>query len=140
MHEGEQTVTAHRISKPLDFTAVTDHAEYFGELKLCTRDSSTLAYWLPQCMLNRADNFFVRLLAARYWSGLSAAGRESDEDRSIICSLPGVDCQAMAAQKHGPICSRQPRSTMIVAQPVSSPRLWPTSTPTPPSSIICIAT
>jgi len=95
--EGGQTVKA-QISTPLDFTAVTDHAEYFGELKLCTRDSSTLAYWLPQCMINRADNFFVRLLAARYWSGLSAAGRESDEDRSIICSVPGADCQAAAAQ------------------------------------------
>jgi len=94
---GEQTVSA-KISKPLDFTAVTDHAEYFGELRLCTRDSSTLAYWLPQCMLNRADNFFVRLLAARYWSGLSAAGRESEEDRSIICSVPGADCAAAAAE------------------------------------------
>ena len=95
--EGEQTVAA-QISKPLDFTAVTDHAEYFGELKLCTRDSSTLAYWMPQCMLNRADNFFVRLLAARYWSGLSATGRESDDDRSIICSVPGADCKAAAAE------------------------------------------
>ena len=94
---GEQTVRA-QISKPLDFTAVTDHAEYFGELNLCTRDSATFAYWMPQCMLNRADNFFVRLLAARYWSGLSAAGRESDDDRSIICSVPGADCKAAAAE------------------------------------------
>ena len=49
-------------------------------------------------MLNRADNFFIRLLAARYWSGLSATGRESDDDRSFICKLPGVDCPAAAAQ------------------------------------------
>ena len=95
--EGQLTVQA-QISKPLDFTAVTDHAEYFGELNLCTRDSSTLAYWLPQCMINRADNFFVRLMAAAYWSGMSASGRESDDDRSFICSMPGADCKAAALE------------------------------------------
>ena len=94
---GVQTVRA-QISKPLDFTAVTDHAEYFGELNLCTRDSATFAYWMPQCMINRGDNFFVPLLVARYWSGLSATGRESDDDRSIICSVPGADCKAAAAE------------------------------------------
>jgi len=95
--DGEPTIQA-QISKPLDFTAVTDHAEYFGELNLCTRDPSKLAYWMPQCMLNRADNFFIRLLAARYWSGLSASGRESDDDRSFICSVPGADCKAKALE------------------------------------------
>jgi len=94
--DGNPTVTA-RIDRPLDFTAVTDHAEYFGELALCTRDDSTLAWWMPQCMMNRSDNFFIRLLAARYWSGLGAAGRESDADRSFLCRLPGVDCAAAAA-------------------------------------------
>jgi len=93
--EGEFTVRT-QISRPLDFAAVTDHAEYLGELNLCTRDSSKLAYWMPQCMLGRADNFFLRLLAARYWSGLGAAGRESDADRSSICSVPGSDCKAAA--------------------------------------------
>lgn len=93
--DGDLTVET-QISRPLDFTAVTDHAEYFGELNLCTRDSSKLAYWMPQCMLGRADNFFLRLLAARYWSGLGAAGRESDADRSLICSVPGADCTAAA--------------------------------------------
>ena len=95
--DGAQTVQS-QISKPLDFAAVTDHAEYFGELNLCTRDASKLAYWMPQCMMNRADNFFVRLLAARYWSELSASGRDSDEDRSLICSVPGADCEAKALE------------------------------------------
>ncbi len=95
--EGNFTIQA-QISKPLDFAAVTDHAEYFGEFNLCTRDASTLAYWLPQCMINRSENFFIRLLAARYWSGMSAAGRESDEDRSIICSVPGADCKVAALE------------------------------------------
>jgi hypothetical protein len=51
---------------------------------------------MPQCILGRADNFFLRLLAARYWSGLSATGRNSDADRSFLCSVPGADCAAAA--------------------------------------------
>ncbi|MGI9283791.1 MAG: DUF3604 domain-containing protein [Pseudomonadales bacterium] len=38
----------HRISKPLDFAAVTDHAEFFGEYKLCSDETSD-AYKLQYC-------------------------------------------------------------------------------------------
>ena len=37
-----------RIDRPLDFAAVTDHAEYLGELPLCT-DESSAAYALEIC-------------------------------------------------------------------------------------------
>ena len=37
-----------RIDRPLDFAAVTEHAEYLGELPLCTDDSSA-AYALEIC-------------------------------------------------------------------------------------------
>ena len=37
-----------RIDRPLDFAAVTDHAEYLGELSLCT-DESDAAYALEIC-------------------------------------------------------------------------------------------
>lgn len=93
--DGELTVTA-QISRPLDFVAVTDHAEYLGELSLCTREPGKLAYWMPHCIMNRADTFIIRLLAANYWSSLSTKGRESDDDRSYLCSMPGSDCTAAA--------------------------------------------
>ena len=31
----EQTVEA-KIGRPLDFTAITDHAEFFGQINICT--------------------------------------------------------------------------------------------------------
>ena len=37
-----------RIDRPLDFAAVTDHAEYLGELALCT-DASSAVYALEIC-------------------------------------------------------------------------------------------
>ena len=37
-----------RIDRPLDFAAVTDHAEYLGELPLCT-DETSAAYALEIC-------------------------------------------------------------------------------------------
>ena len=54
--EGEQTLRA-RISRPLDFTAVTDHSEFLGPINLCTQDSSKLAYWFPVCIAGRSASF-----------------------------------------------------------------------------------
>ena len=40
---GEQAVRA-KIGRPLDFTAVTDHAEFFGQINVCTQDGKP-GYW-----------------------------------------------------------------------------------------------
>jgi hypothetical protein len=40
--DGERVVEA-RIDRPLDFASVTDHSEYFGEVRLCSADPWTLA-------------------------------------------------------------------------------------------------
>jgi hypothetical protein len=41
-----------RIVRPLDFAAVTDHAELFGETEICTNDEY-LEYNLPECVFYR---------------------------------------------------------------------------------------
>jgi hypothetical protein len=41
-----------QIDRPLDFTAVTDHSEFFGEMRMCAT-SGLPGYWHPACMLHR---------------------------------------------------------------------------------------
>ena len=64
---GEQLIEA-RIQRPLDFTSVTDHAEYLGPINMCTKDSSKLGYWWPHCMMTRASHFWTQMLAASWWT------------------------------------------------------------------------
>lgn len=94
---GEQVVVA-QISKPLDFTSVTDHSEFLGEMNICSNDSSVLAYWAPHCIMTRMDNFYVRLVASEYWVKLGVAGDEAEKERSYVCSIPGKGCEAGAAE------------------------------------------
>ena len=41
-----------QLDRPLDFTAVTDHAEFLGEVQLCTTEGSS-GYWHPVCLIHR---------------------------------------------------------------------------------------
>ncbi len=41
-----------QIDRPLDFTAVTDHAEFFGEMRMCTTHGLP-GYWHPVCIAHR---------------------------------------------------------------------------------------
>jgi hypothetical protein len=41
-----------QLDRPLDFTAVTDHAEFLGEVQLCTTEGSS-GYWHPVCLVHR---------------------------------------------------------------------------------------
>jgi hypothetical protein len=56
--DANQNIIA-RIQRPLDFTSVTDHAEFLGPINLCTQDSSKLAYWFPACIASRSEIFYV---------------------------------------------------------------------------------
>ncbi len=47
--EGQRTV---QIDRPLDFTAVTDHAEFMGEVRICNTRGMD-GYWHPACILHR---------------------------------------------------------------------------------------
>lgn len=42
-----------QIDRPLDFTAVTDHAEFLGEVAICNTRGMD-GYWHPACILHRA--------------------------------------------------------------------------------------
>ena len=54
-----------KLEIPLDFAAVTDHAEYFGELSLCL-DSETRQYSLPICQDIRNDEQKRELITRVY--------------------------------------------------------------------------
>lgn len=105
--DSNQSVEA-RIQRPLDFTAVTDHAEFLGPINLCTQDSSKLAYWFPACIASRSEYFYVQLLAANYWVTLGVVDNSADKAESFVCTLD--DCGAAhkeawkgiqaAAEKH----------------------------------------
>ena len=86
---GEQTVSA-KIGRPLDFTAVTDHAEFFGQINICTLDSSKAGYWWPHCMMTRARNIWLQLLAATWWTDLGGQ-LEDPPKKSFACTLSDCD-------------------------------------------------
>jgi hypothetical protein len=89
--DANQNIIA-RIQRPLDFTSVTDHAEFLGPINLCTQDSSKLAYWFPACIASRSEIFYVQLLAANYWVSLGVVDTSAQKEQSFTCTLG--DCDA----------------------------------------------
>lgn len=92
---GEQKVTA-TIGRPLDFTAVTDHAEFLGQINICTMDSGKAGYWWPHCMMTRAQNLWTQLLAAHWWTILGGQ-QESAPEKSFACTLSDCDAAEKSA-------------------------------------------
>lgn len=86
---GGQSITA-RLRRPLDFTAVTDHAEFLGALTVCTTDPWTPGYWAPHCILTRSKNFYAQLLAVAWWSTLKG----EDTETPLVCRMS--DCTSAA--------------------------------------------
>ena len=86
---GQQNVEA-RIGRPLDFTAITDHAEFFGQINICTLDSGKLGYWWPHCAMTRANNIWLQLIAANWWTDLGGQ-LEDPPSKSFACSLSDCD-------------------------------------------------
>jgi hypothetical protein len=94
--ENESQTRSATIERPLDFMAVTDHAEWFGEVSVCATPGSP-AYDQLICQLLRqvettADEEF---LATANW--LYLVGIPNPTPNLPFCTTtPGVDCDAAA--------------------------------------------
>ena len=93
--DDEQPTRRARIDRPLDFAAVTDHAEFFGEVDLCLREDSGI-HDLPMCRDLRApDDPNDRFATIVEW--LFPAGIPNPPASHGFCATPGIDCDAAAA-------------------------------------------
>jgi Protein of unknown function (DUF3604) len=89
-----QTRESHRIDRPLDFAAVTDHAEFYGEVDLCSTPGSPV-YDQNLCgLLRQAEDPSARFPVTVNW--LFLAGVPSPPRSHAFCFLPGIDCDAAA--------------------------------------------
>lgn len=77
-----------QIDRPLDFTAVTDHSEFMGEMRMCMNRGEK-GYWHPICMQHRwLPNLSFGTFAAY---GMAAKRRWG------FCGDDNEDCMAAAA-------------------------------------------
>ena len=67
--DGEQRIAA-QLERPWDFASVTDHAEYLGQVSICTEDDAKAGYYWPHCGLTRSSVFWFQLIAANMWTKL----------------------------------------------------------------------
>jgi hypothetical protein len=77
-----------QLDRPLDFTAVTDHAEFLGEVRICTTPGGP-DYWHPVCLVHR---YLPRLSFMTF----GAAGL-SYKHRWGLCGDNNETCYARAA-------------------------------------------
>jgi hypothetical protein len=92
--DGEQQTRSTRLDRPLDFMAVTDHSEFFGETYLCATAGSPV-YDHEMCQLLRqaeapGDRFPVTVA----W--LNPAGAGAPPASLEFCALLGPECDAAA--------------------------------------------
>lgn len=80
-----------QLDRPLDFAAVTDHAEYLGETRICFTPGHP-GYDSPECELLRGPNAFQ---AFQEWFGPLTAPIASVPDRFDLCQAD-PDCLEVA--------------------------------------------
>jgi hypothetical protein len=86
---GEE-VAGHQLPRPLDFAAVTDHAEYLAEVDGCTTPGSAV-YTTDRCVGYRAA---TNGSLAQFGLGLDGEDAARFED---LCGPGALDCDAAAA-------------------------------------------
>ena len=84
-----------KIGRPLDFTAVTDHSEYIGEVTICNEEG-TNGYNSPTCVeLRDFRDFEEDVLGGDVvFAGWGANIAADDPMRIDLCGVPGVNCEA----------------------------------------------
>ena len=51
-YDGDKPLRTIQLDRPLDFTALTDHAEFMGEIEVCMTEGVD-GYWHPACIAQR---------------------------------------------------------------------------------------
>jgi hypothetical protein len=93
--DGEAQTRTARLDRPLDFAAVTDHAEFFGEVSLCSTPGSAV-YDEELCrLLRQAEDPDDRFPVTVSWLLLLGTPTPPTSAHAF-CTLPGVDCDAAA--------------------------------------------
>ena len=82
-----------KLTRPLDFAAVTDHSEGFGIYGICT-DKNAPGYNSPECQNLRGE-----LPTPTQLRFLALVGQVLNPlpQRAPVCQQPGVDCPAYSA-------------------------------------------
>src|ERR1043166_5473694 len=89
--DNEAQTRTTQLDRPLDFAAVTDHSEFFGEVLVCDTPG-TVAYDDPLCqMLRQSDSPDQQQLPTILWQ--FPAGIPTPMHHTF-CNDPGVDCRA----------------------------------------------
>ncbi|MGI9294213.1 MAG: DUF3604 domain-containing protein [Pseudomonadales bacterium] len=79
-----------QLDRPLDFTAISDHSEFLGEISIC-RTPGTWSYWHPVCFANR-HNAFLGTLA---YGGMGLTMKKrwgfcGDDDQNCMAAAGSV--------------------------------------------------
>ena len=82
-----------QIVRPLDFAAVTDHSEFFGETEICTHPEYA-GYTSPECQFYRRDpsNAFLVFNAQLAETGEPSADGGKTVPRMAYCGAGGQAC------------------------------------------------
>jgi hypothetical protein len=92
--ESEQPSRRARLDRPLDFAAVTDHSEWFGEVDVCTTPSAPVYETMVCRVLRQLDPPGRQFIVTVQW--LFPAGVPSPPPSLEFCDTPGVDCDTAA--------------------------------------------
>ena len=93
-----------QLARPLDFAAVTDHAEFFGETEICNHPQYS-GYNSPECQFYRQqpDQAFIVFNAQLAEPGQPQPDGNKKVQRFSYCGVGGADCLEAAKTPWGDI-------------------------------------